>query len=275
MAGILTPATIHLHAFFNFALHGPDFGSKWAPTKFMTHASCPCCARQAAAGLLPAAVTRREFLYQVGTLTVGGLALSTLGAAAATPSDQKTARGPLARLPLTVQPVLTYSIPTRQTATSWRSWGGIQTETDAAQEKERIGRELAKLAATADFPIEFLPVVALRNAEPAAALAKGRQDVTLMFAAGGGGNILQALTAPDKWNLMFLRHDPGPVYLWYEIVHPRFLRKTVMDLRDYLVRGLQGRPRGRPDRCDHHQFLHGNHHAHVRNHRLPPAEPAQ
>ena len=26
---------------------------------------------------------------------------------------------------------------------------------------------------------------------------------------------------------MFLRHDPGPVYLWYEIVHPRFLRKTV------------------------------------------------
>jgi L-fucose isomerase-like protein len=26
---------------------------------------------------------------------------------------------------------------------------------------------------------------------------------------------------------MFLRHDPGPAYLWYEIVHPRFLRNTV------------------------------------------------
>ncbi len=32
--------------------------------------------------------------------------------------------------------------------------------------------------------------------------------------------MLEALTAKDKWNLMFLRHDPGPVYLWYEIVHP-------------------------------------------------------
>ena len=26
---------------------------------------------------------------------------------------------------------------------------------------------------------------------------------------------------------MFVRHRSGPVYLWYEIVHPRFLRKTV------------------------------------------------
>jgi len=49
----------------------------------------------------------------------------------------------------------------------------------------------------------------------------------LIFAAGGGGNLLENLTLPDKWNLMFLRHIPGPVYLWYEIVHPRFLRKTV------------------------------------------------
>ncbi|MGA1822856.1 MAG: hypothetical protein ACMUIG_10055, partial [Thermoplasmatota archaeon] len=44
------------------------------------------------------------------------------------------------------------------------------------------------------------------------------------------------------WNLMFLRHSPGPVYLWYEIVHPRFLRKTVdeygqpgMDVHDVVV----------------------------------------
>jgi L-fucose isomerase-like protein len=58
-------------------------------------------------------------------------------------------------------------------------------------------------------------------------VAKGPQDVTLIYAAGGRG--LEALTTPDKWNLMFLRHDPGPVYLWYEIVHPRFLRKTVDD----------------------------------------------
>jgi L-fucose isomerase-like protein len=42
--------------------------------------------------------------------------------------------------------------------------------------------------------------------------------------------------------MMFLRHDPGPVYVWYEIVHPRFLRKTVdeygqpgMDVHDVVV----------------------------------------
>jgi hypothetical protein len=41
---------------------------------------------------------------------------------------------------------------------------------------------------------------------------------------------------------MFLRHDPGPAYLWYEIVHPRFLRKTLdaygqpgWDVRDVVV----------------------------------------
>ena len=41
---------------------------------------------------------------------------------------------------------------------------------------------------------------------------------------------------------MFLRHDPGPVYLWYEIAHPRFLRKTVdefdqtgLDVKDVVV----------------------------------------
>jgi hypothetical protein len=58
-------------------------------------------------------------------------------------------------------------------------------------------------------------------------MKRGDHDVLLIYAAGGSGRVLEALTAKDKWNLMFLRHDPGPVYLWYEIAHPRFLRKTV------------------------------------------------
>ncbi|MCU0248524.1 MAG: hypothetical protein MUC42_18310, partial [Bryobacter sp.] len=48
-----------------------------------------------------------------------------------------------------------------------------------------------------------------------------------MYAAGGRVQTLEALAKPDKWNLMFLRHRSGPAYLWYEIAHPRFLRKTV------------------------------------------------
>ena len=144
---------------------------------------------------------------------------------------QQTAgqRRPLTRKSLKVQPVLIYSVPKRREATSWRDWGGIQTESDAGAERARIGGELAKLTQEADFPLEMLPIETVRSVEQASALSKGAHDVLVVYAAGGGASILEALTNKEKWNLMFLRHDPGPVYLWYEIVHPRFLRKTVDD----------------------------------------------
>ncbi len=122
--------------------------------------------------------------------------------------------------------MLTYDVPQRRQATSWRSWGGIQTEVDAAKEKAHIVEELKKLKAQAEFPVEFLPVVTARNGDEATkALGATEYDTLLVYAAGGWG--LEKLIRPDRSNLMFLRHDPGPVYLWYEIVHPHFLRKTV------------------------------------------------
>ena len=73
-------------------------------------------------------------------------------------------------------------------------------------------------------------------------MTPGQHDVLLMYAAGGSTRLLEALSDPKKWNLMFLRHRSGPVYLWYEIAHPRYLRKTVdeygqtgMDVRDVVV----------------------------------------
>jgi hypothetical protein len=94
----------------------------------------------------------------------------------------------------------------------------------------------------ADFPLKVLPLAAVQTAEEAASVASGQHDVLLMYAAGGGARLLEALTDPKKWNLMFLRHRSGPVYLWYEIVHPRYLRKTVdefgqpgTDVRDVIV----------------------------------------
>jgi hypothetical protein len=186
---------------------------------------CPCCAA-ASNPALPAGVTRRRFLCGVGAATVGGVALSALELGAAQDAGLPR-RGPLPRRPLTVQPVLTYEVPQRREATSWRSWGGLQTDADATQERARIDRELAEMARGADFPLEIRPVQAVKAVEPAATVAKGDHDVMLIFGAGGGLDVLEALSAKDKWNLMFLRHDPGPAYLWYEIVHPRFLRKTV------------------------------------------------
>jgi hypothetical protein len=186
---------------------------------------CPCRAAIAPPAPSPG-VTRRHFLYGVGAATVGGVTLSAPGLRAAEDTGLPR-RGPLPRRPLAVQPVLTYEVPQRREATSWRSWGGIQTDADAEQEKARIQRELAEMARGADFPLEIRPVQAIKAVEPAASVARGDHDVMLIFGAGGWLDILEALTVEGRWGLMFLRHDPGPAYLWYEIAHPRFLRKTV------------------------------------------------
>jgi hypothetical protein len=188
----------------------------------------------------PPGLNRRDFIYSVGSIAACSLAA---GRSWAAPQNAaQNLRSPLPRPTLKVQPVLTYEVPERKTATSWRNWGGIQTEADAAREKENISRELAGMSRQPDFPLDFRPLAAVRNAQQAAEVARGDHDVLLLYAAGGGVNVLEALTVPSKWNLMFLRHDPGPVYLWYEIAHPRFLRKTVdeygqpgWDVQDVIV----------------------------------------
>ncbi len=198
--------------------------------------SCHCLAAGSRHGVEIRDLNRRDFLLRAGAVAVGGWALGSWDAAAEDPGLALPVRPPKPSQPLRVQPVLTYEVPQRRPHTSWRSWGGIQTEQDASAEKERIQRELAALRAKADFALEILPVVALRTADQAAAAASSAHDVTLVYAAGGDGGMLERLISPGRWNLMFLRHDPGPVYLWYEIVHPRFLRKTV---DQYATTGLK------------------------------------
>lgn len=171
-------------------------------------------------------VSRRTFLYGVGTLALAGMALPGTARAGGT-TDAAGSLKPLPRRPLVVQPVLTYAIPQRREATSWREWGGIQTEDAAREEGGRIEKELAALAKAAEFPLEFRPLRRVRTLEEARQVREGSPEVLLMYAAGGSGQLLETMTRPDGWNLMFLRHDTGPSYLWYEIVHPRFLRKTV------------------------------------------------
>jgi hypothetical protein len=190
--------------------------------------NCSCCAR--AAQPVGAGLNRRDFLFRVGAVAATGVALSAFDALATDPALALPARGPLPQKPLLVRPVLTYSLPQRRDHTSWRSWGGIQTEQDVVAEKNRITTELGKLKANADFPLEIQPLAAVANPTEAASAVDGNYDTMLVYAAGGGGDLLQKLISPQKSNLMFLRHDSGPVYLWYEIAHPRFLRKTVDEL---------------------------------------------
>ncbi|MBD3265814.1 sugar isomerase, partial [bacterium] len=183
------------------------------------HSHCGCCGTRRSCE-----VSRRGFMAGMGA-AAGTVTLSSL--VAKTASAKEPVRQPLIRQPLVVQPVLVYSLPQRREGTSWRSWGAIQTERDVAAEKKNITQELAGMNQDADFPLKIKPLLAVRNPDEAKKVADGDHDVLLMYAASSWVNTLEALTNPEKWTLVFLRHKSGPVYLWYEIVSNRFLRKTV------------------------------------------------
>ncbi len=157
-----------------------------------------------------------------GAADVSGAALTDLAARVLAAGDAPHL-APIRHV-LKVQPVLLYSVPKRKEGVSWRSWGAIQTEEQAAEEKRRIEGELKRLGERADYPLEMRPVATVKTVEEATALAQGDHDTVIAYAAGSPLPVLQALLDPTKHNLMFLRHRSGPVYLWYEIAHPRYLR---------------------------------------------------
>jgi len=47
----------------------------------------------------------------------------------------------------------------------------------------------------------------------------------LIYAAGGGMNMFDVLNKMGKNIIFFCRYNSGPVYLWYEIISPRYLRQ--------------------------------------------------
>jgi len=174
----------------------------------------------------PGGVSRRDFLKATG------IAFSAAALVGATWASLKAASAggdvpmPPGRKPLVVKPVLTFEIPRRRDKTSWRPWGGIQTQQDADAEVKRIQDELEKLKADADFPVEFLPVSGVRNANEFQALGDLAQaDALILYAAGGPQNIFNAAVETGKNVIFFVRHRSGPVYLWYEIISPRYLRQ--------------------------------------------------
>jgi len=173
------------------------------------------------------ALNRRQFVAGLGA---AGLATSTLAtsalAAVRRPSDIP-AFAPTPPKPLVIQPVLTVALPQRRPQTSWRSWGGFHTPADITAEQKRIAGELEKLKADSEFPLEVRSLVTLNDPNKAAELAKADHDVMLIYAATSWLNVLENLTNPEKWTVVFVRHKSGPVYLWYEIAHNRYLRKTV------------------------------------------------
>jgi len=185
-------------------------------------------------------MNRRDFMAGMG-VAAGGLALGPMGSTA-TVFDAGAEHAPVPPRPLKVRPVLASTLYRRREQTSWRPWGGFHTQQDISDEQRRIGRELEEIASGSEFPLKILPLVTLSSAEEAARVAAGDHDVLLMYAANTWLDVLEALTDPQKWTIMFVRHKSGPVYLWYEIAHNRYLRKTVdeygqpgVDHRDVVV----------------------------------------
>ncbi len=87
---------------------------------------CPCCRPEESEG-----ISRRSFLG--GAAAMGGMAVAYLSMSELMAGEKAIPAAP-PRKPLVVKPVLSYDTPTRQTQTSWRSWGGIQTQQDAEAE---------------------------------------------------------------------------------------------------------------------------------------------
>jgi hypothetical protein len=176
-------------------------------------------------GQLPNEITRKQFIKVAGTGALGTVALSGLSWSdllAFGPVEEN----PNKRQPLIVKPVLTYEIPERRNQTSWRAWGGIQTEKDVAEEMARINNELKVLKSLTDFPVDFLPVSGVTSTGELNTIGEtGSVDLFMIYAAGGGMDIFSALNDKGKNIIIFCRHKSGPVYLWYEIISPRFLRQ--------------------------------------------------
>ncbi len=205
--------------------------------------SCSCCSHglQAAyQALQQTGLSRRNLLLSAGSAAVSSWAIGASVRAQATQPEESPRFAPAGEL--AVQPILTYSLPQRREQTSWRPWGGIQTADQLAKEVEQIRVELEIVAKASGLAFKFQPVVKVQNRAEADAAAKLPCDVRIVYASGAGRDVLDGLTVKDRPNLFFIRHRTGPVSLWYEIMHPHFMRRTTdqyadtgIDVQDVVV----------------------------------------
>ncbi|MFH1920196.1 MAG: twin-arginine translocation signal domain-containing protein [Planctomycetota bacterium] len=181
-----------------------------------------CCPNSRAAERDGTGITRRGFLGGAGGAALGGMALTGLTWSSLAAAGPEVAPPP-PRRPLVVKPLFLYRTYQRVPQRSWRSWGGIETQQNADEEAVRINGELEKLQAGADFPVKFLALESLKD-ERGLADNKDVQaaDVLLVYACDGDLNQIAKL---KKDTIFFVRHRSGPVYLYYEIISPRFLRQ--------------------------------------------------
>jgi hypothetical protein len=173
-------------------------------------------------------MNRREFV----AFTTAGIAGPVLSLGASSPAQHKTQRWDPNKPPtstgkaLKIQPVLMYRVAQKRPATSWKSWGGVQSDKTAEAEARTISHKLNALSVKSHFPLEILPIVKVKSASEAAQVHKNDYDVIVLYAASGSGKLLRACLAQkkDKDTIIFVRHRSGPAYYWYEALSTKYLR---------------------------------------------------
>lgn len=173
-------------------------------------------------------LNRRQFLGATTGMLAGASLLHATGALGAPPAwaeDRWQPERPfhIAARPIRVLPVLMYRVPARREQTSWKSWGGVQSDAAAAEEVQRIAGELDGIAARGGFAMEVLPAVTVKTLEEAQQLQGRERDVTIVYPATGSGEVLRACSQGPN-TVIFARHRSGPVYYWYEALSTRYLR---------------------------------------------------
>ncbi|HLB73753.1 MAG TPA: hypothetical protein VJJ98_07020 [Sedimentisphaerales bacterium] len=173
-------------------------------------------------------MNRREFVGLTTASIAGGVlgfGNSSVGGSVAESWDPNRPFATTGK-PLTVQPVLMYRVSEKRQAASWKSWGGVQSEEAASEEAQRISGELKSLTGQADFPMHMHPVVKVKSLSEAQQVHKNDYDVVLVYAATGSGYLLKACLAQekDKDTIVFVRHESGPTYYWYEALSTKYLK---------------------------------------------------
>ena len=171
---------------------------------------------------------RREFFGLTTAGIAGGVLDLNASSSAAIDRGGWNPRKPLncTGRTLVIQPVLMYRVAERRPATSWKSWGGVQTDEAAAAEMQKITTELATLCSQAPFPLKALPVAAVKSPAEAARVHENEYDVVVVYAASGSGETLKACFTPkqDRDTVVFVRRSSGPAYYWFEALSTRYLQ---------------------------------------------------
>ncbi len=176
-------------------------------------------------------IDRREFLH-VSTL---GLAAAGLASGATLWAgknmeewDPAHALKSITR-PLTIQPVLMYTVSTPAFQRSYKSWGDIQSDAAAKTESDRISRELQDMQKQADVPMRILPIRLVKSEADAAAIHSQAYDVLLLYPATGSSAVLRACFARKGDTIIFVRQRSGATYYWYEALSTKILETSNTD----------------------------------------------